>query len=81
MRSVSSSPTMVDRADLRFEFQTFANASISLPDLSSTAFAGWGVNLPGLRRENSKLDTERDFMALNKAALAAGLVTAPENYR
>ena len=46
----------------------------------SVAFAHWGVNLPGLQ-DKQKLDTERDFMALNKAALASGLVTAPENYR
>ena len=45
-----------------------------------TAFANWGVNLPGLQ-DAQKLDTERDFMALNRAALSAGLVTAPENYR
>lgn len=43
------------------------------------AFSNWGTNLPGLRDQKS-LDTERDFMALNRAALSAGLVTAPENY-
>ncbi|KAF6024747.1 C9orf171 [Bugula neritina] len=43
------------------------------------AFSNWGVNLPGLQ-QTQKLETERDFMALNKAALASGLVTAPENY-
>jgi len=43
------------------------------------AFSSWGVNLPGLQ-DGQKLDTERDFMALNKAALSAGLVSAPENY-
>lgn len=63
-----------------FKTDRVYNCVAADPLFTVSAFNNWGVNLPGLQ-ESQKLDTERDFMAMNKAALSAGLVTAPEHGR
>lgn len=45
---------------------------------------GWGTNLPFPSKRGGSSNepkTERDFMSLNKAAVQAGLTSAPECYQ
>lgn len=47
---------------------------------AADALRGWGGGSTSLPLTNPKTITGRDFMALNKVTVSAGLVTAKENY-
>ena len=68
---------------LKSRIHGISQPALSPPFLSSAL--SWGSKLPfpskksGASQEDPK--TERDFMTLNRAAVQAGLITAPENYQ